>query len=259
MLLQLAPARAATLNCRGVHYHLFCTPLGADDLLLVGRAHEPYNLEERALLRGMGRSVQLSSQVLEALRAEQEALRAEKLAKERAIREANFDYLTGLASRRLLLRHLDDVLTGDPPSKGYVAVLFIDLDRFKEINDIHGHKTGDQVLRFVASQLQNLARESDMVGRISGDEFLMIVNVREPVDAERLAEHIADQLCIPPETHLLPMTSSASIGIAIASPGDTPDSLIENADLAMYAAKQKGRNQHVLFQISMRELVVHAC
>ena len=253
LLLPLAASRADTLAFAGRTYHLFWAPLGPDDLLVVGRAHQPYNLEERALLRGMGRSVQLSSQVLDALRAEQDALKAEKLAKEAAIREATLDYLTGLANRRLLLRHLHEVLADGPPAKGCMAVLFIDLDRFKEINDIHGHKAGDQVLRLVASQLRNLARESDMVGRISGDEFLMIVNLRAPVDAERLARRILEQLRTPVQVHPIPLLSAASIGIAIAEPGDTPDTLIENADMAMYVAKQRGRGRYAVYQPSLRE------
>jgi diguanylate cyclase (GGDEF)-like protein len=253
LLQALAEARADTLSVGGITYHLFWAPLGPDDLLVVGRANEPYGLEERALLRGMGRSIQLSTQVLDAVRAEQEALKAEKLAKEAAIREATIDYLTGLANRRLLLRHLTELLgRGDPP-QGRIAVLFIDLDRFKQINDIHGHKAGDQVLRMVASHLRALARESDMVGRISGDEFLMIVTLRGAEDAERLALRILERLQEPIQSQGIPMPSAASIGIAMAEPGDTPDTLLDNADLAMYAAKQQGRGRFAHYHRSLRE------
>ena len=107
----LAASQPPTLTLPGGHpFHLFWAPLGMEDLLVVGRAHEAYSLEERALLRGMGRSIQLSTQVLDAVRAAKEAHEAEKLAKEAAIREATVDYLTGLPNRRMLLRHLRQLL-----------------------------------------------------------------------------------------------------------------------------------------------------
>ena len=253
-LLVLAESRPPTLALPGRDpYHLFWAPLGVNDLLVVGRAHEPYNLEERALLRGMGRSIQLSTQVLDAVRAAQEAHEAEKLAKEAAIREATIDYLTGLPNRRMLLRHLSQLLKTATNNDEHVVVLFIDLDRFKQINDIHGHKAGDQLLRTVAGHLRAIARATDVVGRISGDEFLMITTLREPTDSERLAARILERLEQPLQSMGINFSTGASIGIALAEANDTPETLVDNADMAMYAAKQQGRGRLARYQRSMRE------
>ena len=250
----LAASQPPTLTLPGGHpFHLFWAPLGMEDLFVVGRAHEAYSLEERALLRGMGRSIQLSTQVLDAVRAAKEAHEAEKLAKEAAIREATVDYLTGLPNRRMLLRHLRQLLRTGPSADGQVVVLFIDLDRFKQINDIHGHKAGDQVLRTVAGHLRAIARASDVVGRISGDEFLMITRLNEPTNSERLAARILERLEQPLQSHGISFSTGASIGIALAEPNDTPETLVDNADLAMYAAKQQGRGRLARYHRSMRE------
>jgi diguanylate cyclase (GGDEF)-like protein len=252
-LLALVPARRDQLELGGRAYHLFWAPLGPEDLLVVGRAHEPYSLEERALLRGMGRSIQLSTQVLDALQAEKQALQAEKLAKDAAIREATVDHLTGLPNRRMLLRHLHQLLGSGMPVSGRLAVLFIDLDRFKPINDLHGHKAGDRVLQLVAAELRGQSRACDVVGRISGDEFLMISQLAEAGEAEQIATRVLGVLlraCRSPE---VPFPLTASIGIALAEPEDTPDTLIENADLAMYAAKQQGRGRFASYRRSLRD------
>ncbi len=254
-LLALLPDRGDRLELAGNLYHLYWAPLGRDELLVVGRARQPFDLEERALLRGMGRSVELSTRVLAAVRAQKEALEAEQRAKEAAIREATIDPLTGLPNRRLLLRHLSERLSRPTDGDHCLAVLFIDLDRFKQINDLHGHRAGDAVLRMVASHLRTLSRASDVVGRISGDEFLMICALSEPADAERLALRILEGLLVPIQSQGMVFASAASVGIAIAEAGDTPDDLIDNADMAMYAAKQKGRGRIVVYARRMRDQV----
>ena len=253
-LLALVEGRAATLTLpAGRTYHLFWASLGDQGLLVVGRALEAYNLEERALLRGMGRSIQLSTQVLDAVRAAQQAHQAETVAKEAAIREATIDYLTGLPNRRMLLRHLDQLLSGDQPPDQQLVVLFIDLDRFKQINDIHGHKTGDRVLHTVAAHLRAITRPPDVVGRISGDEFLMVLMLKNPSDAEQLAARILKHLETALPNQGFGFRMSASIGIALADANDTPEMLLDNADMAMYRAKQQGRNGFARYERSMRQ------
>lgn len=254
-LLALQPDRGDRLELAGNLYHLYWAPLGRDELLVVGRARQPFDLEERALLRGMGRSVELSTRVLAAVRAQKEALEAEQRAKEAAIREATIDPLTGLPNRRLLLRHLSERLSRPTDGDHCLAVLFIDLDRFKQINDLHGHRAGDAVLRMVATHLRTLSRASDVVGRISGDEFLMICALSDPADAERLALRILEGLLVPIQSQGMVFASAASVGIAIAEAGDTPDDLIDNADMAMYAAKQQGRGRIVVYARRMRDQV----
>ena len=266
--LKLAATRPSTLELAGRTYHLHWAPLGPDDLFVAGRATEIYTLEERALLRGMGRSIQLSIKVLAAVQAKQEALKAERLAKEQAMREATTDHLTGLPNRRMLLRHLTRILNAAPqgfqdrpqdpspessPEGRCLAALFIDLDRFKQINDLHGHRAGDEVLRAVARHLSAVVAEEDAVGRISGDEFLMISVLPDRSGAGRLARSILQRLQQPLVFNGVELPLEASIGIALMEPRDSESMLLENADMAMYAAKQQGGARFVLYHRSMRE------
>lgn len=251
-LLDLVETRAASLQSEDRRYHLFWVPLGPEGLLVVGRASKLFDLEERALLRAMGRSVQLSLQVLAAVAAEKEALRAEQLAKEVAIREATLDHLTGLPNRRMLLGCLQERLTL-PPQRGVLALLFIDLDGFKQINDLHGHRAGDQVLKVVSTHLRQLVRSQDLVGRISGDEFLMITQVRDPAAAQVMARRILQKLQQPMRFKGVRFVANASIGIAVAEPGQSSETLLENADMAMYAAKQSGSGCFVVYEPVMRQ------
>ena len=252
--LQAIAATADTeLRLEGGLLHLFWAPLNNGELLVVGRFREGFDLEERALLRGMGRCIQLSTQVLAAVKAEQEALRAEQVAKERAIHEATCDHLTGLPNRRLLLAHLAARLAAPAPVDCHTAVLFIDLDRFKQINDLHGHPAGDEVLRQVGQRLSALVRGGDLVGRISGDEFVVVAEVREQADALSLADRILEQLQLPLQVQGRALPSSGSIGIAIAEAGDDPETLLANADLAMYSVKQRGSGRFACFDASLRE------
>lgn len=252
LLLALVAARQTSLRLENRLYHLFWVPLGPQGLLAVGRASERFDLEERALLRAMGRSVQLSLQVLAAVEAEKQALRAEQRAKEAAIREATLDHLTGLPNRRMLLRCLQERLASLPQG-GVLAVLFIDLDGFKQINDLHGHRAGDQVLKAVGTHLRHLVRRQDLVGRISGDEFLMITQVRDPASAEVMAKRILERLQQPMRFKRVRFCANASIGIAVADPGQTAETLLENADMAMYAAKQRGAGRFVFYEPGMRQ------
>ena len=252
-LLAIATTAATELTLDSGLLHLYWAPLNARELLVVGRFREGFDLEERALLRGMGRCIQLSTKVLAAVKAEQEALRAEQVAKERAIREATCDHLTGLPNRRLILAHLAERLVAPAVSGRHTALLFIDLDRFKQINDLHGHPAGDEVLRQVGQRLTALVREGDLVGRISGDEFVVVAEVREQADALALAGRILEQLHLPLQVQGRGLPSSGSIGIALAEAGDDPETLLANADLAMYSVKQQGLGGFACFDTSLRE------
>jgi len=252
-LLAMAASGAPELQLDSGQLHLFWAPLNDRERLVVGRYREAFSLEERALLRGMGRCIQLSTQVLAAVKAEQEALKAEQIAKEQAIREATCDHLTGLPNRRLLLAHLATRLNEPLAADRHTAVLFIDLDRFKQINDLYGHPAGDEVLRQVGQRLSSLVRGSDLVGRISGDEFVVVAEVREQAAALTLARRILEQLQRPLEVQGRALPSSGSIGIAIAEAGDDPETLMANADLAMYSVKQQGSGRFACFDASLRE------
>ncbi|SDT07161.1 diguanylate cyclase (GGDEF) domain-containing protein [Halopseudomonas xinjiangensis] len=160
-------------------------------------------------------------------------------------RMAHYDVLTGLPNRVLARDRLDHARGRVIRHGGYLAVLFIDLDRFKTINDSHGHGIGDAVLRAVADRLRARCREEDTLSRLGGDEFLLIL---EQLPSADLADQIAAHLLALLERPLMLEDSrevyvGASIGIAIyPGDGEATTELIRNADAAMYRAKSKGRN-----------------
>lgn len=169
-------------------------------------------------------------------------------------RHANFDSLTGLPNRRLFRDRLESELKKSRRFNADIALLFIDLDRFKEVNDLHGHDAGDQLLKESAARITRCVRESDTIARLGGDEFTIVLNdVDDISNVERVAQKVISTLSEPfringDETHI-----SASIGITVF-PLDAHDSeeLIRNADQAMYAAKSAGRNQFCFFTREMQ-------
>jgi diguanylate cyclase (GGDEF)-like protein len=163
------------------------------------------------------------------------------------------DTLTGLGNRARFNRVSSAALTGKPDCAA--AILLIDLDHFKEVNDSLGHPVGDSLLRLVGQRLQSAVRESDVVARLGGDEFAVLaIETPYPAEVGALAERLIGLLR---RTCLIGghvVNVGASIGIALA-PGDgqDPDKLLQNADLALYEAKASGRNRFRFFDISMEE------
>lgn len=166
---------------------------------------------------------------------------------------ATHDELTGLANRRLIelrLAQASESVEGDGTGRG-VAVLFCDLDGFKDINDNYGHAAGDLLLRHVAERLRLAARTDDVVGRLGGDEFVVLVRPGADGDlsatAVRVAERIRDSLTAP-FTGLgrRPVAISASIGIALPESDADPVELLRRADAAMYSAKRAGKNGYAV-------------
>ncbi|MGI9604121.1 MAG: bifunctional diguanylate cyclase/phosphodiesterase [Acidimicrobiales bacterium] len=182
-------------------------------------------------------------------RIEVEELNARLTAGEQRLRhQAAHDNLTGLANRSHLRERLEAVLAGPSSS---VSVLFIDLDQFKLVNDSRGHAFGDQLLIQAASRLEAAIGPDDVVARFGGDEFVVLCPDVGPTQAENLARRIHDALS---EIFVVDGHSehvACSIGIAIAAEGTTPDSIISDADVAMYRAKSSGRNRTVLFDSEM--------
>lgn len=182
-------------------------------------------------------------------------------AQEQEIRKlAYFDDLTGLANRTLLSDRLRIALAQSDRTGDSVALLFIDLDRFKNINDTLGHSVGDQLLMTIAVRLKKMFREADTVARQGGDEFIVLLtNLRgEKSDAElhtaQVAEHVRKVLASPIHLAHHELTVSGSIGIAFyPHDAETGNDLIKHADTAMYVAKEKGRNRFKLFHPSMAE------
>jgi len=170
-------------------------------------------------------------------------------------RQANFDALTGLPNRRMLRDRLDQEIKKAQRSSASLALLFIDLDRFKEINDILGHHVGDELLIEASRRLERCVRESDTVGRLGGDEFTVLVGqLHSIVDVQRLANTIIEKLSEPYQLGDECVSSSASIGIAVY-PDDASLSaqLLQYADQAMYAAKGQGGGRFSFFTPLLQE------
>ena len=155
---------------------------------------------------------------------------------------AYHDTTTGLANRALFNDRIEQALAQSERHERAFAVLFIDLDKFKAINDAFGHGAGDKVLQMVATRLQTCVREEDTVSRIGGDEFLcLLMEVNNEADVAHIAEAIVGTIAQIEPLGENQLKVTASIGIAIY-PGDgtTAEALIKNADSSMYRAKQKG-------------------
>lgn len=168
---------------------------------------------------------------------------------------ANYDLLTGLANRSLLIERLDHTLKLGRRQKEASAVLFIDLDHFKRVNDKLGHSVGDKLLQEVAGRLRQCVRETDIIARQGGDEFVVVLaHIKGGDDAARVAEKIIDSLSSPFHLDASIISIGASIGIALApDDGNDVDTLFRNADLAMYRAKSLGRNGYQFFEPQMTQ------
>jgi Amt family ammonium transporter len=160
---------------------------------------------------------------------------------------AHFDILTGLANRSHFRQQLDYYLLTQP--SGRVAVLFLDLDRFKQVNDSLGHEVGDQLLRSVAERLREITRKEDLVSRWGGDEFVIaLLGVASLEDVRHKGQEFIARLAEPHPLAEKAIRSPASIGIALfPEAGESADLLIRNADLALYEAKGAGRNNFQFF------------
>lgn len=180
-----------------------------------------------------------------------------KLIEEKMYHQASYDFLTGLPNRRLLLDRLEEEFIKAKRSKSNVSLLFIDLDHFKEVNDTLGHHIGDLLLTQAAQRIQFCIRESDVLGRMGGDEFMVILTeVTEILYLGRIAQKIIDAMT--PSFSIENNISyvSASIGIAsYPSDVDSLESLISAADQAMYIAKKRGRNGFSFFTPNMQKEV----
>ncbi|GGB92698.1 hypothetical protein GCM10011352_18450 [Marinobacterium zhoushanense] len=169
-----------------------------------------------------------------------------KMAERKLEQLALYDALTGLPNRSQFYQRLDKQLAHSP---NHTAILFIDIDNFKVINDTHGHSQGDALLRQVADRLRTCVQAKDTVARLGGDEFTVILaEVGDRAQAERIAKRILHVLHEPYELDSTHCFSSASIGIALGvESGKNSETLLNNADLAMYEAKMNGRNAVYFF------------
>src|SRR5450755_859760 len=169
--------------------------------------------------------------------------------------QAFHDGLTGLPNRRLVLDRGEQMLARGRRQHAPVAVLIVDVDGFKYVNDTFGHAAGDALLQAIAARLSSVVREVDTVGRLGGDEFVLLLDsltldAAPEIAAERVLEVVRQPIELDQQPDR-PVSISASIGIALGQ-DETIDQLLQGADLALYQAKDTGKNRHVLFESSMQ-------
>ena len=227
--------------------------VGADKWLLVVAANrsligtlagrEPWLLLARGLIVTV-----LVTALVEVLQRRRRYASALELA-----HQAVHDALTGLPNRLQVAERLEQALTRSARTGFDVTVLFIDLDRFKLINDGRGHAAGDELLVAVAGRLRRVVRTGDVVARFGGDEFVVVCEDQtDALEASLVAGRILDALREPVMVHGHEIFLSASIGIAVADGAGSPESLLRDADAAMYRAKEKGRARSEFFDATMR-------
>lgn len=178
-----------------------------------------------------------------------------KLLEKRLENLAHFDALANIPNRTLFNDRLKLALAYAKREKKLLAVMFIDLDLFKEINDLYGHEIGDIVLKKVSKQLVSCVRESDTVARMGGDEFVVLLPIiDDEADATSVAAKILEAVAKPIKVEKLNLHVTCSIGIAIyPQHGKDEKLLVINADMAMYQAKKGGKNQAKFFDETMKE------
>lgn len=166
--------------------------------------------------------------------------------------QAMHDTLTELPNRALLLDRLDQALARAARSGRPCALLFIDLDRFKQVNDIMGHPAGDQLLKAVAVRLLQAIRPGDSVGRLGGDEFVVLAeNIDEPATVTAIADRVRACIAEPITVAGKAVTMSGSVGIALSNQ-QNPEAVFQEADMALYRSKQSGRNRWEIYDQAMR-------
>jgi diguanylate cyclase (GGDEF)-like protein/PAS domain S-box-containing protein len=173
-----------------------------------------------------------------------------KLAEQKIAHLAQYDYLTDLPNRVLFLDNLEHAVLMAKRNKTKVAVLFLDLDGFKKVNDTFGHSTGDLLLRAVSKRIKDILRESDTVARVGGDEFIFILNEIGTVEhAALMATKIISALSLSFDLKGNQCQVGGSIGISIyPDNAATPEILVKQADDAMYLAKESGKNTHRFYR-----------
>ncbi|WP_271271848.1 putative bifunctional diguanylate cyclase/phosphodiesterase [Aliamphritea hakodatensis] len=201
-------------------------------------------------------NISLKSEIQERYKVEEQLRNSQMIAeeaKERVEYQANFDSLTRLANRNLFEDRFSQAIARARRDGSQVALLFLDLDRFKHINDTLGHSVGDELLQEASGRILSVLRESDTASRFGGDEFAVVLpDVRDPLVIEHIVGRILDELSMPYRLDGNDAFVSASIGVTIfPDDGDSTGTLLRKADSAMYKAKERGRNNFQFFTPQM--------
>jgi len=252
-----------------VSYEIFLGCVHPDDRAAVDAAwqsalrNKPYRIEHRVVVDGQIKWVRERAQMhfdenghfLSAIGTTQDVTQR-KLAESNMHRLAFFDVLTGLPNRTLLRDRMEQMLAAAHRDRHKFALLVLDLDRFKYVNDSMGHPVGDKLLQAVSQQMLKCVREGDTVARIGGDEFVMLLRETDADGAAHMADKLLRLLSVPYDVDGVQITPHASIGISIyPDNAQDIDTLLKTADVAMYRAKDEGRNN---FQFFAPEMNAHA-
>lgn len=233
---------------------------GLAPLVLEGRISAVVGTAQDITKRKQMEEVLLRAKVAEAAQQELEKeIFERKRMEEKLLYDAFHDTLTGLPNRALFMDRLKHAVERSKRNKDYLfAVLFLDLDRFKVINDSLGHTLGDQLLIAIAEKLKACVRPTDTVVRLGGDEFtILLEDIKDVSDAIRVAERIQQELILPFDLYEQEIFTSASIGIALNTTSDhRPDDLLRDADIAMYRAKDLGKARYEIFNPDMHAWAV---
>ncbi|NNC78990.1 MAG: EAL domain-containing protein [Acidimicrobiales bacterium] len=241
-LLEISLSDASEADIDGIGFcHVVRVDVeGTGRHLLFARTTDAFTTDEVAFVRAVGRVLGLTYQTRDVLQRERD--------------RASRDSLTGLPNRSTLESHLDAIIRNVETTP--VTVLFVDLDRFKLMNDSMGHSVGDVILTTVSDRLRTAVRDNDVVGRLAGDEFVVICEGISDAGAIELGERIQASIGKPIRRGVAELVLTASVGIAQAQIHDSAEQVIANADLAMYRAKQAGRAKIEVFDNELRAAVI---
>ncbi len=254
-----APAAADMLARRGVGEAMIALLRGQSRMLgslLVGGHVDARPFDSRDLQLFQTLAIQTTT-TLENGRLDRSIARLTEL-QEQLTHQAFHDSLTDLANRSLFGDRIDQALVRGADAGKQVAVIFIDLDDFKAVNDTLGHAAGDALLVGVAERLRGCLRRPDTAARLGGDEFAVLLeDLAEPTEAEIVARRIFDAFKAPFEVGGQTVSARASLGVAVADKtGDNASNLMRHADVAMYAAKAAGKDRFVLFAPGMETAII---
>lgn len=217
------------------------------------------NSEQQEALRILALQVVTQLELRRNLEVLEQNIAERKKSEEQLRHNAYHDGLTNLPNRALFIDRLGCAIKRKKRHKDYLfAVLFIDLDRFKVVNDSLGHMTGDQLLIAIAKRLKSCLRSEDTVARLGGDEFaILLEDIKDVSDAKRIAKRIQEELKLPFNLDAQEVFTSTSVGIALGTTDyDKPEDLLRDADTAMYRAKALGKARYEVFDTAMHDHVV---